>query len=294
MKASLLYKSYCLLGEGSCWHEGRKSFFWVDIDEKKVYEFNWVTKKVNQWQLDYRPSLIMEAGDKRMLLAVQGGIATLNLDTGKIHWLTKLENDIATNRTNDGGCDAKGRLWIGTMDLECKEGCGSLYTIDKDLVVHKKMNHLSIPNGIAWTTDNKKMYHVDTAQSRVNSYFFDAETGDIQFEKVAISVPAEFGYPDGMCMDEEGMLWIAHWEGFGVYRWNPGNGEMLEKLELPVPNVTSCAFGGENMHYLLITTARQGVAKEKLEGEYSDSGNVYIAHVGVKGVQPYKFSGIKK
>jgi sugar lactone lactonase YvrE len=294
LKASLLYKSYCLLGEGAHWHQGRKSFFWVDIDGKTVYEHNWLTKEVNQWQLDYRPSMVMEAGDKKMLLALQGGIATLNLTTGKIRWVVKLEKDIPSNRTNDGGCDAKGRLWIGTMDSECKEGHGSLYNIGKDLVPQKKLNHLSIPNGIVWTKDNKRMYHVETAAGTVRSYLYDISTGDIQYEKDVITVPAELGSPDGMCMDEEGMLWIAHWNGFGVYQWNPGNGEMMEKLELPVPNVTSCAFGGENMDYLLITTARQGVPENQLRHEYSNSGNVYIANVGVRGVVPHKFSGIKK
>jgi sugar lactone lactonase YvrE len=288
LKASLLYKSNCILGEGAYWHEGRRSFFWVDIEGRAVYELNWISKKIAQWPVPGRVSLIIEGNKKKMLLALQGGLAWLDLVTGDVDWLLELEETIPGNRTNDGACDAKGRLWIGTMDRGCKEGAGALYCIDKNLRIDKKQENLSIPNGIVWSPDNKRMYHVDTASRQVNAYSFDLVTGNIVFEKTAILVPPGLGGPDGMCMDEEGMLWIAHWGGFGVYRWNPQNGELLEKLELSVPQVTSCAFGGNDLEYLLITTAKDGLSKEDLL-KYADSGHVYIAMPGVKGMRRHRF-----
>jgi len=219
---------------------------------------------------------------------VQGGVGIFNLQTGKLNWLLDLEKDIANNRTNDGACDTHGRLWLGTMDVNCKEGLGSLYCIDKTLVVQKKLQNLSISNGIAWSLDNHRMYHIDTATGIASSYSFDVSTGDIKFEKKAIEVPAEIGSPDGMCMDEEGMLWIAHWDGFGVYRWNPDTGKLLDKIELPVPQVTACAFGGEHLDQLFITSARQGLQQEQLE-KYPERGNVFIAEPGIKGIARNKF-----
>jgi sugar lactone lactonase YvrE len=292
LKASLLYKSNCILGEGPSWHSQRKSFFWVDIEGKTVYEYNWQDKKTHQWQLQHRVSLVMEGNSDTMLLALQGGLAFLDLNTGKLDWLLDIEKEVSTNRTNDGACDTEGRLWIGTMNLECKEGYGTLYCIDKDMQLQKKLEQLSIPNGIAWSLNNDKIYHTDTATSTVRSYFFYPFTGNISFERAAITVPSEMGSPDGMCMDEEGMLWIAHWGGFGVYRWNPENGMLLDKLELPVPQVTCCAFGGENLDHLFITTAKDGLSEEQL-GKYPDSGNVFIAKPGVKGIARNKFAVIK-
>lgn len=289
MKASILYESNCILGEGATWHSGRKSFFWVDIKGKTVYEYNWQNKETHHRQIPYQVSLIIETENKnKILLGVQGGLIWLTPDTGKIDWLMDIEKSIPTNRTNDGACDTQGRLWIGTMDNECKPGLGALYCIDKNLLLQKKLEHLSIPNGIAWPQANNKMYHIDTTDATVKSYSFDASTGNISLEKIAINVPSELGSPDGMCIDEEGMLWIAHWGGYGVYRWDPETGKILDKLELPVPHVTSCAFGGEDLHELIITTAREGLTAEQLD-KYPESGNVFIATPGIKGIARNKF-----
>jgi sugar lactone lactonase YvrE len=85
-----------------------------------------------------------------------------------------------------------------------------------------------------------------------------------------------------MAVDEEGMLWIAHWGGFGVYRWNPIDGKLISKLSVPVPNVSSCAFAGENLDHLIITTARQDLTEEELK-KYPQSGDLFYAKVPVKG-----------
>jgi sugar lactone lactonase YvrE len=267
------------------WHAARKSFFWVDIEGRKLFEFHWQTKSINEWSIPYKVSLVVESMDKDfVLLAVQGGLAWLHLDSGNTSWLTHIEGHVPTNRTNDGGCDASGRLWIGTMDGRCKKGLGSLYCFSKDFDLQKKLNHLSVPNGIVWSEENNRMYHIDSATSCVKSYFFDIESGDIELEKTIITVPDEMGVPDGMCRDKNGMLWIAHWDGFGVYCWNPGNGKLVAKIDVPVPQVTSCAFGGEKMDQLIITTARQGLSEDQLK-KYPESGCVFIAAPGVQGVE---------
>lgn len=289
MKASVLYKSNCILGEGVMWHTGRQSFFWLDIEGRKVFEYNWPDKKINHWHLPYRVSLLVQGrSDDTVLLGVQGGLTWLNPDTGKTDWLLDIEKELAFNRTNDGACDTQGRLWIGTMELTTKEGCGALYCVDTDLTLIKKLDHLTISNGITWSLNNKKMYHIDTAKATVRSYFFDEATGNISYEKIAVSVPPHMGAPDGMCMDAEGMLWIAHWGGFGVYRWDPANGMLLNKVDVPAPHVTCCAFGGKNMEQLVITTAKEGLSPQQLE-EYPDSGNVFVAVPGVRGVARNRF-----
>jgi SMP-30/Gluconolactonase/LRE-like region len=93
-----------------------------------------------------------------------------------------------------------------------------LYCIDHDFSVTKKIDNLTIPNGLVWSIDNRTMYHIDSPTRKVRAYSFDSKTGEIVFERDAINIPSEMGSPDGMCIDEEGMLWIAQWNGFGVYR----------------------------------------------------------------------------
>lgn len=287
MQASLLYKSNNILAEGPYWHNGRQSFFWVDIDGKKFHEYKWKSGAVKEWQLDYRPSLIAEsADDDRLLLAVQGGLIAFDLEKGIVDWLLDIEKEIPMHRTNDGGCDAAGRLWVGTMHREFEKGSGSLYSIEHDLSLKKRLGNVSISNGLVWSQDGKRMYYIDSPTKTVQSFLFDISTGNLEFDKIAITINE--GSPDGMCMDEEGMLWIAQWDAFGVYRWNPETGKQLDKIELPVPQISSCAFGGENMDYLFITTARENMDEATLR-KYPLSGNVFIAKPGVKGVRLHKF-----
>jgi sugar lactone lactonase YvrE len=290
LQASLLFKSNNILAEGPLWHAERKSFFWVDIDGKKIQEYSWPDGKTNEWQLDYRVSLVVQPANENntLVLAVQGGIASFDLETGTFTWLVDIEKEFTMHRTNDGSCDAAGRLWIGTMHSEFEKEKGALYSLEHDLTLTKRLNSVSIPNGIAWSRDGNRMYFTDTPTQTIQSFLFDVASGELKFEKLAITIDKKNGSPDGMCMDEEGMLWIAQWDGFGVYRWNPQTGKMLDKIELPVPQVSSCAFGGENMDQLFITTARENMSEEKI-AKYPLSGNVFIAKPGVKGMPVHKF-----
>jgi sugar lactone lactonase YvrE len=275
MKASLFYKCGCFLGEGVMWHNARQSFFWVDIEGKTIYECRWSDKKVTTKNLSSRVSLILETEDvNKLLLGVQGGLMFLDLDTGQSKWLCEIDKEIKDNRTNDGGYDPKKRIWVGTMNINCDRYAGALYCLDEHGSLVKKVERMSIPNGIAWTRDAKTMYHVESEDRVVNAYDYDVDNGAIVFNRVAISVPGDLGSPDGMCMDNEGMLWIAHWGGFGVYRWNPVSGQMIDKIDVAVPNVSACSFGGLDNNVMLITTARQAMSQEDLL-KYPESGDVF-------------------
>lgn len=284
MTASLLYRSNCSLGEGAFWHEARQSFLWVDIDGKMLYEYIIKNKKVNHWQFEHRPSMIALDVQGQCIITFQGGVGRFDLTSERLDWLTCLERDTPDNRTNDGAVDSEGRLWIGTMHTRFTKGAGSLYCIDHDFKVTKKIEGLTIPNGLTWSLNNRTMYHVDSPTRSVRAYSFDSKTGSIVFNRIAISIPTELGSPDGMCIDEEGMLWIAQWNGFGIYRWNPDNGRLLDRIEVPVPQVSCCAFGGPNYDQLFITTARENFTPELLT-KHPDSGSVYIVKPGIRGVR---------
>jgi sugar lactone lactonase YvrE len=164
---------------------------------------------------------------------------------------------------------------------------GALYRIDKDLCVRKVLDKQSIPNGIVWNKINTKMYYADSGRGCIEEYNYDMKTGEIQFLKVAIQVPPEFGVPDGMTIDAAGMIWAAQWGGFGVYCWNPENGELVDKVNLPVPNVASCTFIGENQ--LFVTTACSGLSFSELQ-LYPQSGSLFVVDiVALPGINHYPF-----
>ena len=285
MQAELLYPSQCILAESPLWHPERKCCYWVDIENGILYEHNWLSKETRFWNLNGKLPLAVQGKGDELILALNAGIVKFNLESEQIEGVLDIEPASSGNRCNDGACDNEGRLWIGTMSLQHTNGAGSLYCVDVDHKVQKKRAHISVSNGIVWSLDNKRMFYIDSPTQVVQSFLFEEEKGNIAFEKNVIEIPADTGTPDGMAIDEEGMLWIAHWGGFSVCRWNPNNGELLSKIDLPVPQVSSCAFVGDELNHLLITTARENMSPEDVK-KYPESGDVFIIKTDVKGTLP--------
>jgi len=197
-----------------------------------------------------------------------------------------LEPGMHVHRCNDGAADCRGRLWAGTMHRQHFNEAGTLYCIDTALQVHPKVPKVTISNGLVWSLDNTRLYYIDSPTRKIQSFLFEEASGAITFEKTVVEIPEHLGGPDGMTIDEEGMLWVAHWGGFGIYRWNPLTASLIEKIELPVPQVSSCAFGGPLLDHLIITTARENMSEDDLK-KYPQSGDTFIVQPGVKGIPAF-------
>ncbi|MES2276073.1 MAG: SMP-30/gluconolactonase/LRE family protein [Bacteroidota bacterium] len=288
LNALLLIKTDGQLSESPYWLDELNCFLWVDIERKHLGIYHWLTKKKEIVSIPYRLSMIVTSWNGDVILGLQGGLAKFDIATKELIWLLDIEKEHYTQRCNDGKCDNQGRLWIGTMDITCKAGAGSLYCVDTDLKLSKKADQLTIPNGIEWSLDYQKLYHIDSITRCVTSYLFNEDNAGISNKERVIEIPEDMGLPDGMTRDENGMLWIANHGGFSVCCWNPVNGQLLAKIEVPVPLVTSCVFGGIDLEYLIITTARQGLSKEEIN-KYPLSGSVFVAKPGIKGIPANKF-----
>ena len=143
---------------------------------------------------------------------------------------------------------------------------------------------VTISNGIVWTSDKKTMYYIDTPTSTIKEFDYNNETGEISNGKIAVKIPIKLGFPDGMTIDEENMLWVGMWNGNAVIRFNPKTGKVISKVEVPAHNITSCAFGGENLEMLYITSARVDMTEEELI-KYPLAGSLFKVNPGVKGVK---------
>jgi sugar lactone lactonase YvrE len=265
----------------------RQSFFWVDIENGKLFEHHIESANTKTYTFPHRLTVVLEAKDGKLILGLDRKLASFDLETEELTWILEVESDLPLNRFNDGKCDAKGRLWIGTLSTKFTTGSGTLYKFGKDLKPEIQLAQLTISNGMAWTADNRTFYFIDTPTRQIKAFHFELASGKIEFDRIAVEIPEELGFPDGMCIDREGMLWVAHYGGSGVYRWNPTTGKLIEKVELPVPNITSCAFGGENMDTLLITTAQENLTSEQLK-EYPLSGDVFLVKTRTRGSLPYR------
>lgn len=289
-KAELVIPAKADLGEGPCWDKQKGVLYWVNILGKTVNRYDPETKENKEIQVDQLVGTVVPRKSGGVVVAMEKGFYFLDLDTEKLTPITDPENHLPENRFNDGKCDPYGRFWAGTMSLSEEQGMGSLYCLHTDLKVEKKVGDLTISNGLAWSPDHKFMYLIDTPTKKVTRFDYDEETGEIANPVAVIQFKEGEGAPDGMTIDEEGMLWIAHWGGARVSRWNPETGEQLLSIPIPALNVTSCTFGDSDLKTLYITTARKNMTEEQLR-EYPLTGGLFKVRLGIRGSVNYSYEG---
>jgi sugar lactone lactonase YvrE len=175
------------------------------------------------------------------------------------------------------------------MPISEDRASGSLYMLDSSKTCINKETDISISNGLAWSLDHKVLYYIDTPTLKVVAYDYDNEDGVISNKRAVITIPKEEGFPDGMTIDSEGMLWIAHWGGWQITRWDPNTGKKLFSFKLPVSNVTSCTFGGKTMKDIYITSARKGLSNGELAKQPLAGSLFVIRESGFEGLPAYRF-----
>ncbi|MGW8429760.1 SMP-30/gluconolactonase/LRE family protein [Curtobacterium citreum] len=198
--------------------------------------------------------------------------------------LARVRHATPDMRFNEGKCDPFGRFLVGSMDLTDRDPAGALYSVAPDGAVRVLRGGFGVTNGIEWSEDGSVMYVTDTSTQAIyrGSYGPDGELGDLE---PFVSGAAH----DGLVRDDEGCLWTAVYGGGRVERWSP-DGEHLETVEVPAPNVTSVAFGGPDLSTLFIGTARENATEEQLE-RAPHSGAVFAVRTRVHGSPASAFGG---
>ena len=286
----LLVDAHAQVGEGPLWDEEWQVLYWVDILSSLLYIYDPATGENRALDVGRHVGTVVTRASGGLMLAVREGFASFDLETQDLTLIANPEAHITGNRFNDGKCDPAGRFWAGTMAYENPTNQGSLYRLDTDLSVHKIFGDVAISNGIIWSLDHTTMYYIDTLRKNVRAFDYNDDTGDISNERVIIEVPEEIGMPDGMAIDSEGMLWVAHYGGSCVSRWNPNTAQLLEKIDLPVTQVTACAFGGPNLDILFITSAAQELDAAELERQPL-AGGLFSIKTPYQGVPSFRFGG---
>lgn len=146
--------------------------------------------------------------------------------------------------------------------LEVKEGIGSVYSYHK-YQVKTIIENITISNRLAFSHDNKWLYFIDTPTKKVAKYAYNLNSGDVEFIEFVIEFKGKSS-SDGMCIDKDGMLWIAEWGGSCISKWNPLTGKKLDAIKLPCTNVTSCCF--DNNDNLYISTAKDENSMDDIYG----------------------------
>ena len=284
MEAELEFETMALLGEGAFWNHKTQELYWVDIEDKKFNIYN--PSSVTNRSISM-PSLIgtvVPYQENEAVVALLDGIYKVDLQTEELNILSDVESNMPENRFNDGKCDPNGNLWVGSMHFEQSRPNASVYKINEQGETVKMIDSVTISNGIVWTKDAKTMYYIDTPTGNIMGYDYDNKTSTVSNGRIAVKVEEDLGYPDGMAIDENDMLWVGMWNGNAVAHFDPRSGKLVSKILVPAHNVTSCAFGGENLDILYITTSSLDMTEEEQEA-FPMAGSIFIAKPGVKGVK---------
>lgn len=281
------------LGEGPAWDESRELLIWVDITNRRVHQWNPATGRDEVIAVDRFVGAAVPWKRGHIALAVADGFGDLDSTTGSFAMLGPLTPTDKPSRMNDAKCDGAGRYWGGTIALDLSPGAGKLYRLDLEGSVDVMLDGLHISNGLGWSPDNRVMYLIDSFAYTLYAFDFDLESGSIADRRPLIEVPEADGVMDGMTVDGEGCLWVAIFGGSEVRRYKP-DGELIDRIAMPVTHPTSCVFGGLDLADLYITSARQDVNGPMDEAQLTKqplAGSVFHLRPGVIGLPTNPFRG---
>lgn len=262
-----------LLGESPLWHPTEQCLYYVDIPGKALLRLRDGETAPTRWPLNDEPGCIAPLKVGGLLVAQRNGLWRFDPETGDYERLAEPPYDPAKQRFNDGKADARGRLWVGTID-DARKPESALYCFANGRF-ERKAQGIVTSNGLAWSPDGATLYWTDTKAHEIYRMSFDVATGQIgerqsfmRFEPRAPEQSLEHygGRPDGAAVDVEGAYWVAMFEGQQLLRLSP-RGQVLQRVELPVRCATMPTFGGADLRTIYVTTAREKRSEAELAAQ---------------------------
>ncbi|XP_046546967.1 regucalcin-like isoform X2 [Haliotis rubra] len=178
---TVLKDAVSTIGEAPHWDDATQTLLYVDILKGDIHRYDPANGKVDVLHLDGGVGFVnFVVPRKNGALVAGSGQAFVSVD-----WETKTVTKLAevdpgtNNKLNDGKCDARGRVWAGTLDGQLTPHKGNLYCLDIDGSVSKQDENFTTSNGMAWSPDNNTMYFIDTSPREVYAYDYDIEKGKI-------------------------------------------------------------------------------------------------------------------
>jgi sugar lactone lactonase YvrE len=252
----LVHSPLAELAEGPVWHE--KALWWVDIHAGTL----------NRWEPASGESSSRATGDSlgaacpcvdgRWILARRRGFAFLDWKSGEISPMASVDLP-ADQRLNDGKCDPSGRFWAGSMGEPPGQKNAFLFVLEENGRTRQVLDGISLSNGLAWSGDGNTMFHVDSLEQSLTAYEFRQADGTLGKGRLLACFPESMGCPDGIAIDRDDNLWVAMWGGSAVVRIDGQSGSILQKIDLPVRQPSSCCFGGARLDQLYVTSAWSGM-----------------------------------
>lgn len=284
-----IVSSQCCLGEGPVWHPFEHVLYWLDIYQSQLHRFDPSTGDHRVTDLGLIVTAMGVRARGGFVMATGKGFAFWDPQAGSFQFVgdpdASENNDI---RFNDGKTDRQGHFWAGKMSSREEN---KLYRLDPQGNIFRMEHGIAISNGLGWSPDNRTFYFTDSQVRKIYAYDFNPQDESISNRRVFADVPktAGEGLPDGLAVDVEGCIWSARWGGWKVVRYDP-NGRIIDEIAMPVEFPTSCAFGGDQLDDLYITSAWTEVISEN-RATQPLAGDLFRVKVKTAGFPEPVFQG---
>ncbi len=274
-----------LLGEGPLWSRRGNCVYWVDIlnNTLHAYDLDGVSRS---WYLPEHIGWVIEREAGEFIAGLMSGFAELTLDPLTIKHIANPYPHEPDNRLNDAKADAEGRIWAGSMHKPETKVSGALYRLDTDMSVREMDGPCKVANGPAFTADHAQVFHTDSGAGEV--YLFDVRDGELSNKRLFLRFGDDMGSPDGMTVDAQGGLWIAHWGGGRVTRFRMDGSEDFH-IALPARQITSITFAGDRLDRAFVTSAAIGQPDDREAGTLFEIPSEALR--GHTGLEPMRFQG---
>lgn len=273
-------------GEGVLWNRRDGRLWWTDIHGQRLYWHDPAEGTAGYHDLPKRLCAFAPRAGGGWIMAFADGV---ELWSGALRHETTVhpfEGGNPATRLNDGRTDRQGRLVVGGMNEGTGAADSSVIRVNADLSVETLIDGVSCANATCFSPDGGTMYFADTPEAAIRAYPYGDHLGA---PRILADLGGEPGLPDGSCVDAEGGVWNAAWDGGQVIRIAP-DGRITHRIALPVAKATCCAFGGPGLATLYITTSRLGMTGDEI-ARAPHSGGLFAATPGFAGVADVPFAG---
>lgn len=277
------------LGEGLVWDCSSERMLMTDIMKGRLIEIDIESGSNRYWQFNEPLAWVLPTKTNgKYFLGLKSGVGLFDIyRPDNIFWINQGFPGKSHCRLNDACVDSSGNVWYGSMNIlnpTLKDGCLASFSPSDGLYIHD--DGFTVTNGPVISPDGKYLFLNDTLQGIVYRYCFSADLRKLCDRQVFAKFGEEQGYPDGMCFDAEGNLWIALWGGASVVQLD-ARGRFLQKISIPAPNVTNLCFCGPQLDRLLVSTASIGLTEEEAESYPASGGLFEISKHCSAGIAPY-------
>ena len=292
--AELIFDARNTVGESLVWDDRQARLVWVDIIGRRIHALDPETGRHESWETPGRVTSIGLREDGGAIVGLERHIALWDW-SGTFQEVCEVEPDIPVNRLNEGVVGPDGAFWVGTMQnniadddspADLTEDAGRLYRYALDgTLTRVTEDHFGITNTLVWPAADL-LVTADTTRNALYAYRIGR---DFQLtDRRAILEGYPRGLPDGSCRDAEGMSWTARVVGGACLTRMSPTGEVIEVHDLPCSWPTSCAFGGEELGTLFVTSARFTMDAAHLD-RHPREGGLFALKPGVRGRRPNRF-----